>query len=238
MRTQKEISGFRFTQMLFMFVMVMAMYGCAMLTPKPMALTDESNALDLQKESVAILTVWTSNQYKPGYQPDISRIIVFNQDGKEKNEYIFGDKVGVLVPYDKDEKKFNEYLVSIALPAGKYKLGRIFGFGGAFPIRGNFSIPVFSDFELAPNKIVYLGRIEATLRERKSDSELRAGSVIPLIDQATTGFYSGTFDISIYDNYDKDISLFKQKYPLLNNFTVEKAVLPPWRQPTEEEMDR
>ncbi len=95
---------------------------------------------------------------------------------------------------------------------------------------------MYTPIELKPNKIVYLGRIEAVIRERKNDGELRAGPVVPLLDQAVTGFAGGTFDINVYDNYDKDIALFKQIYPLLNKYTVEKAVLPQWKKPTEEEM--
>jgi hypothetical protein len=238
---KKSGISYMMSPMTFLIVMsFLILTGCATMEGadfvKPMTLNDDTNALDLKKKSVALLTVKTSNQYKPGYQPDMWGIYVLTNDGKEKKEiYRFGDKLGRLTPY-KADKEFNEYLVGISLAAGKYKLGRINGTGGVFPIRGGFAIPVFADFDLPPNKIVYLGRIEATLRERKKDDELRAGPVLPLLDQAATGFYSGTFYINVYDNYDKDVSLFKQKYPLLNNFTIEKAVLPPWRKPTAEEM--
>ncbi len=236
--------GARYMKSLLTFLIVMiflVLTGCATMTGadfvKPIALNDKTNALDLQKESVALLTLKTSNQYKPGYQPDVWGIYVLTNDGKEKKEiYRFGPKVYSLTPYDKVKKEFNEYLVSISLPAGKYKLRHINGTGGVVPVRGNFVIPVYSDFDLAPNKVIYLGRIEATLRERKSDDELRAGLAMPLIDQAASGFYSGTFDINIYDNYEKDVSLFKKEYPILNSFTIEKLVLSPWKKPTEEEL--
>jgi hypothetical protein len=238
---QKSGISYRMSLMTFLVVVSFIVFtGCSTMVGadfvKPTALNDKTNALDLQKESVALLTVKTSNMYKPGYQPDMWGIYVLTNDGKEKKEtYRFGDKLGRLEPY-KADKEFNEYLVSISLPAGKYKLSRINGTGGVFPVRGNFVIPIFADFDLPSNKIVYLGRIEATLRERKNDDELRAGSVVPLIDQAATGFYSGTFDVNIFDNHDKDVALFKQTYPLLNNFTIEEAILPPWRKPTAEEM--
>lgn len=129
-----------------------------------------------------------------------------------------------------------EYLVSISLPPGRYKLREISGASGGFPVLGTFSIPVYTKFEMRPNTLVYLGRIEAVVRERKDDNELRAGPVFPLLDQAITGFSGGTFDIRIFDNYEEDFSFFVEKYPLLSKYAVEKAVLPPWRKPSEEEM--
>ncbi len=205
--------------------------GCA--TVKPMALNDETEVLDLSKESVALFTVKTSNRYKPSYQPHVSSVIVWTNDNREKTE-----KYGFQVkePHDKVENQYDEYLASISLAPGKYKLREIFGTSGTFPVRGFFGVPMYTPIELKPNKIVYLGRIEAVIRERKNDGELRAGPVVPLLDQAVTGFAGGTFDINVYDNYDKDIALFKQIYPLLNKYTVEKAVLPQWKKPTEEEM--
>lgn len=215
--------------------------GCASEIRKPLPLTRETSALDLQKESIALFTIKTSNQYKADYQPYVANFSVRTNDGKEKQEtHLFLGGVGLTAkppkPYSKVEKQFNDYLLSMSLPAGKYKLSYIGGWSHSGIIRGYFAIPVFADFELAPNKIVYLGRIEAMLRERKNDGELRGGSVFPLIDQAATGFSSGTFDINIYDNYEKDVSLFKDWYPVLDRLTIEKAVLLPWKQPTEEEL--
>lgn len=220
---------------------ILLLSGCATMMgvdfAKPIALNDETKALDIQKESVALLTVRTSNQYKPGYQPYVWGVLVVTNNGSVKKEtYRFGDRIGRLERSEEVERQYNEYLISFSLPAGKYKLRYIDGTGGVFPVQGRFAIPVFADFDLTPNKIVYLGKIEATLRERKNNEELRSGSVFPLIDQAATGFYSGTFDINIYDNYEKDVSLFKEKYLVLNGFTIEKTVLAPWKQPTKDEL--
>ena len=70
-------------------------------------------------------------------------------------------------------------------------------------------------------------------RKRQDDNELRAGPVIPLIDQAVAGFSGGTFEVKIFDNYDDDMAVFRQKHPALGHFTVERAVLPPWTKPPE-----
>src|SRR5262249_36780236 len=110
---------------------------------------------------------------------------------------------------------FNEYLISVGLPPGKYKLIEIRSLNRKFLISAVSSIPMNSAFELAPGSMIYLGRVEAVVRERKDEGELRAGPMIPLIDQSVAGFSGGTFHIQILDNYDVDLASFREKYPAL-----------------------
>lgn len=107
------------------------------------------------------------------------------------------------------------------------------GFNQKFPLNAEFLIPLYTRFELRPNSVVYLGRVEAVVRERKDDSEWRAGPVAPIIGQTEAGFSTGIFDIRVSDNYDEDLVVFRQKYPAGARFTVERAVLPPWTKPAE-----
>jgi hypothetical protein len=210
-----------------MVIIGAALSGCA--TFKPMALGEKTNTLDTGKESVALLTVKLANQYKPAFQPDLYYVTVLSQEG-EKGRYAF--RVGDAHRQVKDE--FNEYLISIGLPPGKYTMVQMNGLSRHFPISGTFILPMTGPFELKPNTMVYLGRIEAVNRERKLDSEMRAGPVIPLIDQAVSGFSGGTFDVTISDNYENDLAMFSQKYPALTGFTIDRAVLPPWAKPSDE----
>jgi hypothetical protein len=94
-----------------------------------------------------------------------------------------------------------------------------------------------SSLELVPCSIVYLGRVEAMVPERKNDTELRAGPLIPLIDQSVAGYSGGTFHIHILNNYDSDRAFFREKYPALQAVTVDQVVLPEWRQPSKEDMN-
>jgi hypothetical protein len=90
-----------------------------------------------------------------------------------------------------------------------------------------FFTPLHETVEIKPNTIVYLGHIDATVIERK-DGELRAGPVIPLVDQAVTGFSGGTWDISVSDQFDNDVTAFKKDFPALSNASIERDVLPAW----------
>jgi len=152
-------------------------------TTKPMGLSEALGTLAASKESVAFFSLKAVNQHKPGFQPNVSHVFRW-EDGKEKREkYSFT----VDDPYRQGKDEFNEYLVSLRLPPGKYVLRKLLGSAGFFPIRGMFGAPVFTRFEMTPGTVVYFGRIEATIRQRTSDDQLRAGSLIPLIDPAVTG---------------------------------------------------
>jgi hypothetical protein len=195
---------------------------------KPVTLNEKTQCLAVPQESVAFMTLKVSNRYKPKYQPFVESMTVW---------YDSGDKFRFTVdkPYsDVTHEYYNEYLITMCLPPGSYKIGRFYGFSrnGIGNPYGTFYIPVFSDFELKQSQIVYLGHIEATVHRRSKDDDLMAGPAIPLLDQVATGFLRGTFDTKISDNFDGDIVIFEQKYSSIGNAPIEKQILPPWKRPT------
>jgi hypothetical protein len=199
--------------------------GCA--TMKPMALSKETQAIPLDaQQSLALAAVKVANVYKTGYQPHIKDVRVKATGGKAGEEAeVFA--FTVVAPYraSADEtNQFEEILVSLALAPGEYEMSGVRVAAGSFLMPGNGMVPVNATFRIPPGKAVYLGRIEATRRERTGD-EPRAGPVIPLIDQAVTGFSGGTFEVKLYDGYDHDLPLMRAEYPALQNVPVEKAFM-------------
>jgi hypothetical protein len=198
--------------------------GCA----SPMALSKGDKKLDLSKNSIAIISVKVSNQNIPSYQPSV--YVMSLGRPKKFNDYKY---FKIKSAFAKEKDKYNEYLISIAMPAGNYLIKDVYGESSKLlpPIAAVSLMPVYLPFELKPNEITYLGRIEGTIRKRQNDNEIRAGFFTPLIDQAVAGFSSGTYDITITDSYDADIQHFTQEYPVLKNYTVNKSLLPSWKQP-------
>jgi len=204
--------------------------GCA--TMKAPAFNVDTSTIDISKESIALITVKISNEYRTSYQPDIKSVFVWNNDKGNEKKFSFG----VNEKFNSVENSFNEYLVSFQLPAGTYILREMYARSGGFPVMGHYSIPIYSSFSIQPKKIIYLGHIEANIKERTGDKELRAGSVIPLIDQAVTGASGGTFVVKISDLFESDIELFKEKYPFLSQHQIDNLTLPPWKLPIGEDM--
>lgn len=203
------------------FVISFISSGC--IPSKYMAITEETQILDTSNESIALMTLKTSNQYKPKYQPKVSSFYLDYGGKEETRTYV----VRVDEPFNTIENQYYEYIVSIQLPPGKYTLYQFQGSSDRYGnIYGQFYIQVFADFELDPNQVIYLGRIEAVNRKRVSDNELRSGLVFPnLIGQAASGFSDGTFDVRIIDNYDRDVARFKETCPVLGTCTIQKRIL-------------
>jgi hypothetical protein len=87
--------------------------GCA--TMKPMGFSEPIAGLPQSRDAVAFFSVRTANQNKTGYQPNVSHVFVW-EDGKDKREkYSFK----VEGPYRQGKDEFNEYLISLRLPAGR-----------------------------------------------------------------------------------------------------------------------
>ncbi len=85
---------------------------------------------------------------------------------------------------------------------------------------------------MKPNSVVYIGKIDAVIRKRKNDSEVRAGELWhTYIGQALAGFSTGTFDIEFKDNYDEDMKLYLAEYPGLQKVKIEKSILSAWKRP-------
>jgi hypothetical protein len=197
-------------------LVIFSLAGCA--STQHMALNAKTKTLDLEKTSVALMTVKIANEFKSGFQPT-SCVVHIKEMKKGKVRNFILDK-----PNHSVKKQFNDYLVSMSCVPGENKFQNISGGSSHFPIYGSFVIPVSNSLDIPPGKVVYLGRIEAVNRKRVGD-EPRAGSVIPLIDQSVSGFSGGTWHIKMHDNYEEDIAAFKEKYPLLGNYTIERMAL-------------
>jgi hypothetical protein len=180
--------------------------------------------LDANKKSIAnvkrpigIFTLRTENTVKPGYQPEV-RSIKFVSNGSQSGKTVVPKR-----PYKEGKKEYLEYLVSVDLDPGDYSVGQVQGGASSFFISGTFDYPINGRFNLNSG-VTYLGHVTMTNRERK-ESEPRAGSLFPLIDQSVCGFSSGTFDITVTDRGDTDIPDFVQAYPPLKEVNVTKAIM-------------
>jgi len=198
-----------------LLILVVFGSGCAIKTQMP--LTKNSLDINIQKEGIAIMTLKISNQYVPSYQPDV-RVIEVTELGQTDKKSFKVDEA-----YDRMKDQYNVYLISFQLSQGKYKIGRVLGVSGFFPVTGHFEFPIDAEFKIRSKKITYIGYVEMINRGKKS-GEPRSGGIFPLIDQAVTGFSGGTFDIVISDRYNEDIKVFKESYPFIKSHEIKKDI--------------
>lgn len=216
---------YRRTFMLPLLCVAFLVSGCA--TSTKMAFHKETDTLSADGNPIFLMTVTCRNNYKPGYQPELKVVNVEKQEAKERKDRLnfTTDKKAQLAAGEKEEG--NGYLVRMELASGDYVLRGLTGTSGTFPVMGTFVAPLNLDLTAKGSGVYYLGHVNATVRERK-DGEFRAGPPIPLLDQAVTGFSGGTFDIEISDRQVEDEALFKERFPVLSNVAIQKAILPPF----------
>lgn len=194
--------------------------GCA--TVNKMAFDEDSKTLDLQGKSLLLMHVHIENKYKPSFQPEVFVVHVETPNAQSKKDR---QNFQVDAQGGSSGDSGNDYLVRMLIEPGSYVIRGMTGMSRSFPIVANFFAPLHQDVVAEKGKIIYLGAINATVRERIGE-EFRAGAVIPLIDQSIAGYSGGTFDIEVNDNYDKDISAFKNSFAVLRDSEIEKQILP------------
>jgi hypothetical protein len=168
MRKEIKMLNFMFkkssaTSLIFLFFIAFLFSSCASMNH--MAISKKTEALDTSQESIGIITAKTSNQISESYEPNIQYAMIRSEE-KEKT-YVFG----VQSAKGSIQTDTGEYIISFQLPPGKYKVKQLYGISGFFPVQGNFQIPLNSEFNLEPNQVAYLGRVEAVNRERKNDED-------------------------------------------------------------------
>jgi hypothetical protein len=196
--------------------------GCA--TRMPMALAD--GAAPKPGKVTVLMSADLKNAYKPGWQPELV-VAKWQKPGAEDASGRFNFKPDetalVALPGANGDKT---YLLSLELEPGKYQFADLTAMARSFPIVGWFTALVMQEMTFAQAGVVYIGNVSATVRERQGD-EMRAGPVIPLIDQAVVGASGGTFDIETADRWSVDEALFKSVYPGLAGAQIGKQLMAP-----------
>jgi len=196
-----------------------------------MALDAGPKSMKLREDSIGIFTLRTSNQFVASYQPKVTLVGVKSETEKPEISYFKVER-----SYSKKKNAFFDYIISVRLPAGAYRLdGRVGsslaykpagvqGVGGLWPVQGWFRFPIEAGFELPPASVVYLGHVEMVNRKAK-EGEPRSGGIIPLIDQAASGFPKSTFDVTIADRSETDVPLIIKTYPFLEKHMITSRIM-------------
>jgi hypothetical protein len=225
--------------------MVLLLAGCG---SKPavqeMALSPDDQAIDLQGSHIFLLSMKTDNRFKPEWPPEVWAIEIIDDSTGEKIEIavqtmsksaLIKKAMGDTFTMDKGTSSW-EGLISFHLPPGSYHLaavrgGCIRGAGIAAAI-ASFDFPFNIPFQVGREQFVYLGRIEMINRERLTDDEIPSGdTTVTRIPQQQSGFGTGTFDVTVMDNFERDIPKFREQYPVLQGMEITRKIMPPWTKP-------
>ena len=200
-------------------------FGCSTTqkTFEPMALIPESKAVDFSRGCVGIIVIRTVNSINPGYPIVVQQVKIDSPENEKVHEFRLADLKN---PYS---QPYVDNFISMPLSPGVYELTNFSGIAqkeGAelWLVPATFSWDPRAQFQLAPGKLTYLGRVIVTNQERKGNEKPPGGS-IPFIPQAASGFNRGTFRLEWVDAYQEDIANLTEQFPWLGNYQIEKSVL-------------
>lgn len=187
-----------------------------------MPLNEDTTEVDTTSKGLLVGTIVIQNENKPKHQP------VLNGIGIEKDGNNFYFRKPTLI--NETDNVSKEYIFSMESEPGAASLTRINFFRSTFPINAMATLDLNKDVQFVNNQIIYIGNIKAKIVPRK-EGQPRAGSLLPLIDQAVAGFSTGTFEVEISDNYEEDVEVIKSKFPYLQDKDISKNILSEWSQP-------
>jgi hypothetical protein len=197
-------------------VLALALFCCGCGSPS-MALEKYKTNLAAAKNPIGIFTLRTQNFYKPAYTPEVASLEFIADNGHGNRT------VAPARPFRQVDGQYLEYLISVELPPGSYKLNEIQGYAHGLLVQGHFKFPVKGHFYLTSG-VSYLGHVDMVNRKRQAN-EPRSGGLLPLIDQAVCGFSGGTFDVAISDQSETELPAFISAYPQLATVTVATNVM-------------
>lgn len=213
----------RFLHRVLLLLALAVLAGCASAPFMPLA---ESDPKPEASPPLYLMSVVVRNEYKERWQPRILNVVLTRTEaGKTESRVFRMDDAGVVAA--KTEGGHTTYLVRLRAADSFNTVAGMNAMASAFPVHGFYFVPLYASLGADGPGIYYLGSVQATIRERK-DNEFRAGPVIPLIDQAVAGASSGTFDITVVDQFEQDMALFRAAFPALTGAPVVKKLLPPW----------
>ncbi|WP_198089118.1 hypothetical protein [Variovorax sp. E3] len=186
-------------------------------------MTSRTKQLDLSQKSVVLATLQLTREGDRKMPwPTRFQVVPLAPIAGQGSETFAVDSDGM--DYGEDGR---HYLVPLrlSLPPGKYAFTQVTGEISAFPLKGIVTAPLGLSFELPARSVVYVGRMNVHMRTRKDDGEPPAGAPFPIVNQSVLGITSSTFDVSVADESTRDLTLFRESFPVLEAMDIK--VQPP-----------
>jgi hypothetical protein len=200
----------RLLMCVFLFV------GALNLTACSSGFDKKAQSVDWSKGPVVVLSASLKNEYRPSFNATglNIKIATINAPSQQLDVLISNtvkDDMGILVTQ---------------LLPGSYRIKNVGGFAFNVLIVGGFSFEVDSRFTVRDQRgVIYLGHIAATNIEKTDKNDQASGGVLPIIDQAVSGFAGGTLKINLEDRYDLVSAKLKEDYQSLRDYPLERNLL-------------
>jgi len=200
-----------------------ALTACA--SVNSMGITASDTSIDTSQKSMLLMTVTVSHQNERLLLPQVAAVSIEKPNDNNKSDrqdYVIDDQGTTQA----ESNGAITYALRMAIAPGSYTITSAQGLIVLFPALAHFRIPLEEDINVKPNTVMYIGHIDATLRPYKSGDGFAAGPSWPPLPQLASGVSSGTFDVSVSNNWKTDIPALRAAFPVLQDTAITVQPLP------------
>jgi hypothetical protein len=162
----------------------------------------------------ALLVVRFANEINPSFQPTNLALTVEDTVRQSGGQFVFK-------PFRAIPGQFAEFLVRLDLPAGDYRVTRLFGVAGQGQTAPQFDFPAEQRFKVEVGQTAYLGRVEVTNRPRRAEGDTATGPSFGGDLAAQAGFAAGSPRVTAHDATEEDIVSFRTQWNDLRERRIE-----------------
>jgi hypothetical protein len=162
----------------------------------------------------ALLVVRFANEINPSFQPTNLALTVEDTVRQSGGQFVFK-------PFRAIPGQFAEFLVRLDLPAGDYRVTRLFGVAGQGQTAPQFDFPAEQRFKVEVGQTAYLGRVEVTNRPRRAEGDTATGPAFGGDLAAQAGFSAGSPRVTAHDATEEDIVSFRTQWNDLRERRIE-----------------
>jgi hypothetical protein len=162
----------------------------------------------------ALLVVRFANEINPNFQPTNLALTVEDTVRQSGGQFVFK-------PFRAIPGQFAEFLVRLDLPAGDYRVTRLFGVAGQGQTAPQFDFPAEQRFKVDAGQTAYLGRVEVTNRPRRAEGDTATGPSFGGDMAAQAGFSAGSPRVTAHDATEEDIVSFRTQWNDLRERRIE-----------------
>lgn len=172
------------------------------------------NAAQPSGPGTALLVLRFANEINPTFQPTNLALTVEDAARQAGGQFVFK-------PFRAIPGQFAEFLVRLDLPAGDYRVTRLFGVAGQGQTAPQFDFPAEQRFKVEAGQTAYLGRVEVTNRLRRAEGDTATGPTFGGDLAARAGFSAGSPRVTAHDATEEDIVSFRTQWNDLRERRIE-----------------
>jgi hypothetical protein len=188
--------------------------------PRDASRKTENGRYDARADEGTVL--WVArffNEVNPDALPGNLALVVEDVAGTHGGQFAFKPLYSVA-------GRWVEFVVRLDLPAGEYRVSRLFGVAGSGQMAPQFDFSAERRFTVEPARTYYLGRLEIVNRARQGEADMATGSSFGGTVTEQAGFADGSPMIELFDKSHLDLASLRARFADLRDRRIDNGLSP------------